>query len=306
MAVREMETYFGYSEPGHDVDRLRIGSLVFDYANPRTKRPHYGHHEVDELLNDPSIAEKVEYDECSMTLRTNKSSSFGFGLGELLDLEHSREREMYRHVMGPSGLRVELKDAPKFFQENILAEGSKARLWLETRLSAPSVWLLTGVHLIDNAVAYTVSSKQLSNAASAAVPIPDPTLIAEMLGASVGARFSVGRGFDLEATSQVRGRRIWRAQWTRVSVKYFTVRATAAGPQPQRLGNQFGLLDVEDIGSVRSNEIHMAEVGVVDASKDEGEIQDVEVELDDEQWAEFERILDQLLEDLGEDDAGSS
>ena len=37
-----MNTYFGYNE-GHDPNLLCIGTLVFDYANPRTKRPHYGH-----------------------------------------------------------------------------------------------------------------------------------------------------------------------------------------------------------------------------------------------------------------------
>jgi hypothetical protein len=44
MAPKEKNTYFGYNE-GHDHSLLRLGSLVFDFANPRTKRPYY-HHEV--------------------------------------------------------------------------------------------------------------------------------------------------------------------------------------------------------------------------------------------------------------------
>ena len=128
-----------------------------------------------------------------------------------------------------------------------------------------------------------------------------------MLGASIGARFSVGRGFELEATSRILGRRVWAAQWTRVSVKYFTIRATAAEFEPQKLGNQFGLLDVEDIGNARSNDIHMVKVGVVNApvSREEGEPEDTGVGFDDAQWAEFEKTLDQLLEDLSDDGAES-
>ena len=43
-----------------------------------------------------------------MSLKVNKSCELGFGLGELLDLEHSRGQEVYRHVVGPTGSKVEL------------------------------------------------------------------------------------------------------------------------------------------------------------------------------------------------------
>ncbi len=39
MAPLERATYFAYDE-GFDPQLIRIGSLVFDYANPRTKRPY--------------------------------------------------------------------------------------------------------------------------------------------------------------------------------------------------------------------------------------------------------------------------
>ena len=45
MAPLERTTFFAYNE-GVDPDLLRIGSLVFDYANPRTKRPYF-HREVE-------------------------------------------------------------------------------------------------------------------------------------------------------------------------------------------------------------------------------------------------------------------
>jgi hypothetical protein len=44
MAPVEEVTYFGYNE-GFDSQLLRLGTLVFDYANPRAKKPYY-HHEV--------------------------------------------------------------------------------------------------------------------------------------------------------------------------------------------------------------------------------------------------------------------
>jgi hypothetical protein len=44
MAPAEKVTYFGYNE-GFDSRLLRLGTLAFDYANPRAKRPYY-HREV--------------------------------------------------------------------------------------------------------------------------------------------------------------------------------------------------------------------------------------------------------------------
>ncbi len=39
MAPTEKSTYFGYNE-GYDPIRLRLGTMVFDYANPKDKRPY--------------------------------------------------------------------------------------------------------------------------------------------------------------------------------------------------------------------------------------------------------------------------
>jgi hypothetical protein len=158
---------------------------------------------------------------------------------------------------------------------------------------------------MEDAVTYTVSSRSSSNAASAMLPVPEPTGIAEMLGVAVGARFTVGRGFQAEATAHIEGRRVWAAQWTPVSVKYLYV--TAGGWEVQKLANHLQLLDVEDMESVRSDARNLAEVSVGDASVSLGS-SDVEhggSGFDDAQWALFEESLDQLLEDLGEDTESS-
>lgn len=48
MAPAEKDAYFGYNN-GHDPTLLGLGTMVFDYANPRTKRPYF-HPEVKSVL----------------------------------------------------------------------------------------------------------------------------------------------------------------------------------------------------------------------------------------------------------------
>lgn len=45
MSPKEKVTYFVYNE-GVDPNILRLGTLVFDYANPRTTRKAYRHGEI--------------------------------------------------------------------------------------------------------------------------------------------------------------------------------------------------------------------------------------------------------------------
>ncbi len=154
---------------------------------------------------------------------------------------------------------------------------------------------------MDDATTYTVSSKSSSNAASGTLPIPEPTGIAEMLGVAIGARFAVSRGFEAEAMAQIQGQRVWAAQWTPVSVKYVCV--TAAEWETKALRRRLPLLDVEDLGNLRSDDDkNMAEVTVGDVTGTlaGGEAEGAEGGFDKAQWTLFEESPDQLLEDLGE------
>jgi hypothetical protein len=198
-----------------------------------------------------------------------------------------------------------------FFRQNVLSEDA-ARLWLETRLSvaskfrawwqnttkAPKIWLLTGIYLMEDAVTYTVSARSTSGGASTSIPIPEPTGLAALLGVAVGAKFAVGRGFEAQAIAQIQGQKVWAAQWTPVSVKYLCVAHSEWSAN--KLQSQIQLLDAEDMGNVRSDDVNLAEVSLgTDTPEGDGEVG--ESELDEAKWALFEESLDQLLGDLQED-----
>lgn len=145
---------------------------------------------------------------------------------------------------------------------------------------------------------YTVSATSASGSVSSSIPIPEPTGLAELLGVAVGAKFAVGSGFEAQANAQIQGQKIWAAQWTPVSVKYLCI--THSEWSANKLQSQIQLLDTQDIGNVRSDDVNLAEVSL---RTDVEEVDDVvgESTLDEDRWAEFEKSLDQLLGDLLED-----
>lgn len=210
--------------------------------------------------------------------------------------------------------------ADDFFKDFVLKE-EVARQWLRTRLSvahkmcalyknvvsAPKIWLLTGIYLIDDAATYRISSKSSSNAVSVNVPIPEPSGIAALLGVSAGTRFDFGRGSTGVAETQILGRKVWAAQWHRVDAKY--VSAKDSRWDADSLGNQVKILDVLTLGAERgeSDEIEIAEVKLADneATAQDGELEKAEldnkVEYDDAMWQRFEEEVDDLLEELEEE-----
>lgn len=102
----EESTYFCYAE-GVNADKLRLGSLAFDYANPRTRTP-YIHKPSKSLLDDPPQAAGDQRPTCYMAFERGKSNNFGAGLKSLLEFDHSRAGSSYSLVVGKNGSKVEL------------------------------------------------------------------------------------------------------------------------------------------------------------------------------------------------------
>lgn len=190
-------------------------------------------------------------------------------------------------------------------------KNSKARIWLQTRLSvanklkavygnvfgAPKIWLLTGIYLMDDAVSFVNISHSKSIAASASVPIVEPTGIAALLGASVGARFNMGSGFQGQAFATVKGTKVWAAQWTRVHARF------AVGGDQAALGrHDLRLLDVWSTGTTRGSRGKdgetRVEVSLGDSKEDDASEAEGNDEYPEEIWARFMEEVDELLDDL--------
>ncbi|KAH6987654.1 hypothetical protein BKA56DRAFT_653406 [Ilyonectria sp. MPI-CAGE-AT-0026] len=226
----EESTYFCYAE-GVNADWLRLGSLAFDYANPRTRTP-YIHKPSKSLLDDPPQAAGDQRPTCYMAFERGKSNSFGAGLKGLLEFDHDRAGSSYSLVVGKNGSKVELNSPENYFSTVILKD-EPAKLWLRSRLSVfsrwdalkkrmsfrPEIWMVTGIFVIKDAFYYTTKSKEVSTTAKSEVPIPEPTGIAELLDLKVGLHAQLSSTTMVTAGGQILGERVWAAQWQRVGTK---------------------------------------------------------------------------------------
>lgn len=105
MPNEEKFTYVGYRE-GFDPQVLNLGSLVFDFANPRFTEPY-----VHEKLNADELELWTLADQrenCWLTYSTGKQCSFGGGMVNLAELNMSKETGNYNLVVAEKGSKVEI------------------------------------------------------------------------------------------------------------------------------------------------------------------------------------------------------
>jgi hypothetical protein len=102
----EESTYFCYAE-GFNPWRMHLGSLVFDYANPRLREP-YIHNSGDILLQQPPQATGDHRPVCYLAYERGKSSNLGTNLEQLLEFEVSHAAVIHQLVVGKDGSKVEL------------------------------------------------------------------------------------------------------------------------------------------------------------------------------------------------------
>ncbi|OAP60501.1 hypothetical protein AYL99_05503 [Fonsecaea erecta] len=226
----EETTYFCYTE-GVDAQWLQLGSLAFDYANPRTREPYV--HSSEKILQEtPLRASADQRPTCYLAYERGKSSNLGGGLKSLLEFDHSRAGRSYSLVVGKDGSKVELNSPENYFMEVILPD-AKANRWLRSHLSVfsrwdalkrrmdfrPKIWMLTGIYLITDAFYYTVRSRESSNATKVDIQIPEPTGLAELLDLKVNVHAQLSSNSVVTASGQILGKRVWAAQWQQVDAR---------------------------------------------------------------------------------------
>lgn len=201
-----------------------------------------------------------------------------------------------------------------FFQDSVLSN-PKARLWLETRLSvashfktvyknvvsSPTIWLLTGVYLIDDAKVLVVTSRSSNDSMSGKAPVPEPTGLATLLGISPGASISVGSSYTVQAYTQILGRKVWAAQWARVKARYCHVDMASATTQLDL--NQLKLLDIFSTGTSRGESManDIVELNLDAANAEKGDNAKGGEAYDEKLWVEFEERVEELVDDLGDE-----
>jgi len=305
MAPYEKSTYFGYRE-GHDPSLLQLGSLVFDYANPLHKRPFFARGKPFDNVGPPMVSSDSRKD-CYMMSEGGENASFGIGVLDYAQLDLLRQNSRYLMVAAKTGSKIFLIDTLKYL-ENVVLKSEEAQIWLSTRLAVsrrqkllkdltfnhPKLWMLTGLYLMDDATTVHVSSRDGSVGATASAPIPDPLMISELLQAGVGAKVEFGVNYVLSSGSTIEGKRVWAAQWQQIKADYVVTSDDSSKPL------QVNLTDKLSIRKARG-EKNVAALNVSE-SKMEEQKDDSDETYDQNYWNEFDKELDELLEDMDSED----
>ena len=105
MAMEEKLTYIGYRE-GINPSILTLGSLMFDFANPKTRDPYIHEQLIADQRDLWAIDDPVE--NCWVSFSRGKGCSVGGGMLNLAELNVSRTNDTYNIVVAKSGSKVEL------------------------------------------------------------------------------------------------------------------------------------------------------------------------------------------------------
>ncbi|KAL8820775.1 MAG: hypothetical protein Q9191_007447 [Dirinaria sp. TL-2023a] len=301
MAEEEKLTYVGYRE-GINPRLLSLGSLLFDFANPRTRDPYI--HE--QLSADDRIAWATEdsVENCWAGYSRKKGCSFGGGVMNLAELTASRDSDSYNVVVAKSGCKIELLKPSKFFDEVVLTS-DVARFWLASRLTVsrklkyyygmtlqhPKLWMLTGLYVMKDATCLSVTSKNSGHGASGTLPIPEPTGIVAALQLNPNAKWDAKDGLTVGGGGTYPGDRIWAAQFHRVQAKYCDLRDGT-----QLSLKQLKLLDVFDMRASRG-EASAADIQVEDAVACDAKAED-DGEYGEDYWEKFAKELQDIQDEF--------
>ena len=105
MTTKEKVTYVECRE-GFDPSMLTLGSLVFDFADPRDLEP-YDH----EKLSEDELEQWTTADQrknCWVTYRSGRECSLGGGIVNLAQLDRSKDINDYNVVDATTGSKVEI------------------------------------------------------------------------------------------------------------------------------------------------------------------------------------------------------
>ncbi|KAK4903049.1 hypothetical protein LTR49_026892 [Elasticomyces elasticus] len=295
MAPKHRSHYFVYRE-GSDSDLLRLGSLCLDYANPRTTlRTYYHHDTAADVKHDAACKTTVDEREY-VTIAWNNDSdvSFDAGVDQLAKIGYSSEKASFQLI---AVLRGSYK---AIFNEQPVLEWLQARLSIAHSLTADlkyffsrfSIWMLVGIYLVDNARVHSVSSGGQNANLDAKMPLPEPTGLAALAGATVGGSFHLSQNVWATARSKILGRKVWAGQWIKIKARYCDPSAEKPVVDPK----QIKLLSVWSQGTEREDDDRPG-TALLSLAADGAETE-AEEQLTEAEWAKFDSELDQLLEDL--------
>jgi len=153
----------------------------------------------------------------------------------------------YTDLESCSGLTVE--SSPESFLNTHVLPNDKAkgtlRLWLSAaasnrasaamkRLRPPSIWLLTGVYVIEEARTLAVVTREPQvSVGLGSIPI------AALTGLPIGGSFDVGKSTSIRVDMVQKGPSVWAAQYMRLRVNYFWPGEDMSLSQPISLWNTF-------------------------------------------------------------------
>jgi hypothetical protein len=83
-------------------------------------------------------------------------------------------------------------------------------------MAGPSIWLLTGVYIMEDARTFTVIKKEKSLSAGISA-----STVAALTSVAVGASIDIGATPALRTNAIVSGRCVWAAQYRQLDINYF-------------------------------------------------------------------------------------
>ncbi|KAI9053134.1 hypothetical protein LZ554_003400 [Drepanopeziza brunnea f. sp. 'monogermtubi'] len=293
-------TYVTYNA-GIDGKHLHLGNLVHDYQNPSFYDPYIEKAYTDIEDSPPAWAERISLGNYALTL--GQGSEQGHAATQSVSDSASQR---HRVAASEKTTRIEIKDPEEFFQEVTLSSPS-AQSWLSSHLSTaetlakgknstarrPSIWMLTGLILMQHATWTSLSSSSSKDAGfvtgkqapfhPAGVSSIRRLSISENVKPTFGFRGAGGEGANVEGatiheTGKYPGTRGWAAQWQRVE---FLV----GGPERWKEGVKELVRLKDGVAIVRINEDVYAGIG---GSEKEHE----EVEFDEAYWDAFVDAID--------------
>jgi len=241
----EKATYYSY-RTGRDPESLRLGSLVFDLKNPTSIHGRYAH-EAD--VKDEWI-ETTPFEPLTYELKPGWAFNIGAKLDDDLRFSVGGDNADQVVVTAPRAQRKEIRDKKWFFENHVLAN-EKTLAWLKKCISIgrfmylmnkmtlqnPSIWLLTGVYVLEDAKCGTLKIKK----GHVGVEISLPVVSRALAGLNPGISVDVNNDSSIKCEPTIPGSYVWAGQWVRLKIR-FLPRNRAIDP------NEIGLEELRDFG----------------------------------------------------------
>ncbi|KAI8633068.1 hypothetical protein F5Y19DRAFT_287117 [Xylariaceae sp. FL1651] len=276
----QKNTYLPYTR-GIPPDELRLGSLYLDPYNPNLGLEKFRFEFKDKTLSNKKYWESIkawtgepDIDDIKPYVLRFKATTDWALQAKVIDAvsvgaEKTKSRDV--SIVGTKARRFQIKKPETFFRQQVLTQ-PEVKKWITDRLSisfyarwkhhrqtgepwkAPSIWLVTGIHLVSDGrvhsgwdVGFRVEGKASLDAGTIAGGLPTGKKAATVSELS-------RKEVHMENLYGQSGERIWCAQFMELAVDYTNgpTRTNSQGWHLRLLPKQqvevLGLRQVEDLG----------------------------------------------------------